>query len=68
MDELVKLVAQKTGIPPAAARTAVETVIGFLKQKLPAPLAGQVDAVLEGADLSQADDLMKGLGDLLGKK
>ena len=68
MDELVKQVAEKAGIPPAAARKAVETVIGFLKQKLPAPLAGQVEAVLGGADLSQADDLMQGLGGLLGKK
>ncbi len=68
MDELVKLVAEKTGLPPATARTAVDTVVGFLKQRLPEPLAGQVDAVIEGADLSQADDLLKGLGGLLGKQ
>jgi len=28
MDELVKLVAQKTGLPPDQAKVAVETVIG----------------------------------------
>jgi hypothetical protein len=67
MDELVKLVSDKTGLPAAQARMAVETVIGFLKQKLPAPLASQVDAVIGGADLSQADDMLKGLGGLLGK-
>lgn len=49
MDELVKLVVQKTGITEDQARTAVTTVLNFLKQKLPAPIAGQVDAVLSGS-------------------
>jgi hypothetical protein len=65
VDELVKLVSQKVGIPEAQAKAAVETVIGFLKQKLPAPLAGQIDAVLAGKDLGS---LGKNLGGLLGKK
>ncbi len=62
MDELVNLVAQKTGIPQAQARTAVETVITYLKQRLPAPIAGQIDAVLSGKSA------MGDLGSLLGKK
>ncbi len=48
MDELVKLVSQKTGISPDQARTAVQTVLDFLKQKLPAPVAAQIDGVLSG--------------------
>jgi hypothetical protein len=68
MDELVKLVVQKTGLPEATAHTAVQTVIDFIKKRLPEPLAGQVDAVIAGADLSQADDLLKGLGGILGKQ
>jgi hypothetical protein len=64
MDELVKLVSQKAGIPEAQAKTAVETVIKFLKQKLPAPMAGQVDALLAGG---KTDDLVKGLGGLFKK-
>jgi hypothetical protein len=68
MDELVKLVVQKTGLPEATARTTVQTVIDFIKKRLPEPLAGQVDAVIAGADLSQADDLLKGLGGILGKQ
>jgi nucleoid DNA-binding protein len=36
MDELVKLVSKKTGIPEAQAKIAVETVMDFLKKKLPA--------------------------------
>ena len=64
MNELVKLVAQKTGIPEATARTAVETVLNFLKQKLPAPIAAQIDGILSGSGLP---DVTKGLGGLLGK-
>jgi hypothetical protein len=69
MDELVKLVAQKTGISQEMAKVAVDTVVGFLKQKLPAPIAGQIDSVLgaagQGTDLG---GLAKGLGGMLGKK
>lgn len=63
MDELIKLVVAKTGISEAQAKTAVETVVTFLKQKLPAPLASQVDSALAGGlpDLGA-------LGGLFGKK
>ena len=77
MDELIKLVSQKTGIPQATAKTAVETVVGYLKDKLPDPLAGQLDNLLEGGDvgnlldniddLGDIGDLAKGLGGLFGK-
>jgi hypothetical protein len=66
MDELVRLVAQKAGITQDQARQAVEVVIGFLKQQLPQPLAGQIDAALEG-DMGGLADLAGGLGGLLGK-
>lgn len=66
MDELVKLVSEKTGLPEAQAKVAVNTVVDFLKDKLPAPLAGQIDNILEGGSLSE--DLTKGLGGLFGKK
>jgi hypothetical protein len=68
MDELVKLVAQKTGISEENARTAVKVVLGFLQERLPAPVAGQIDALLEGG--GGAPDLgsvAQGLG-LFGKK
>ena len=66
MDELVKLVVKKTGISEPQARQAVETVLGFLKTKLPAPIAGQIDAALKGS--GGLEDVAKGLGGLLGKK
>jgi hypothetical protein len=68
MDELVTLVAQKVGISDDMAQTAVSTVIGYVKQKLPDPIAGQLESLLasggEGLDL---DDLTGGLGSLLGR-
>ena len=63
MEELVKLVSQKTGISPDQARLAVETVLGFLKQKLPAPVAAQIDSLLAGGHMP---DLGKGIGGLFG--
>ncbi|MGC9394412.1 MAG: DUF2267 domain-containing protein [Anaerolineae bacterium] len=73
MDELVKLVSEKAGIQKGQAKTAVETVVKFLKDKLPAPIAGQLDAVLSNeAVMGQAGQLLdkgiEGLGGLLGKK
>ena len=67
MDELVKLVSQKTGISDAMAKQAVDIVLGFLKEKLPAPIAGQIDAVIGGGDLAGGlGGLTKGLGGILG--
>lgn len=42
MDELVKQITARTGSSEAQAQTAVDTVLGFLKTRLPAPLAGQL--------------------------
>ena len=67
MDELVGLVSQKTGLSEEMARTAVDTVIGFLKQRLPAPLAGQIDSILSGAGPS-IGGLVGGLGGVLGQR
>lgn len=65
MDELTKLVMQKTGLGAEQAKAAVETVIGFLKSKLPAPIAAQLDGVLGG---SAADNTIKNVGGMLGFK
>ncbi len=62
MDELVKLVQQKTGISEDQAKTAVTTVIDFIKQRLPGPIASQVDGVLNNPNAAGA------LGGLFGKK
>lgn len=66
MDELVKLVAKKTGITEAQAKQAVELVLNFVKSKLPAPIAAQIDGLLGGG--GSLGDVAQGLGGLFGKK
>ncbi|GAB4499142.1 MAG: hypothetical protein OHK0052_13670 [Anaerolineales bacterium] len=71
MEQIVKLVVEKTGISEAQAQTAVETVIAQLKQRLPEPYAKNLDTLL-ASDLSSAvdklDDVAGMLGGFLGKK
>ena len=75
MDELIKQVTARAGISDAQARTAVETVVGFIKERLPAPIAGQVDnalathgsAIGTGID-AVADRAGDMLGGMFGKK
>jgi hypothetical protein len=64
MDELIKLVSQKTGLSEEMSKVAVETVVQYIKGRLPEPLAKQVDSVLAG---DGAGDLLQGLGGLLGR-
>ncbi len=69
MDELIKLVSEKTGLSQEISKTAVETVINFLTKKLPDPIASQIDNVLSGAGAVEGlGDLVEGLGGLLGNK
>jgi hypothetical protein len=74
MDELIRQVAERTGLGEDKARTAVETVVGFLKQRLPAPIAGQLDGVISGGAgmaggvADQAGDVLGNLGGMFGKK
>jgi hypothetical protein len=60
MDELIKLVSSKVGISEEQAKQAVEVVIGFLKEQLPEPIAGQIDGLLKG-DLGGLQDMIGGL-------
>ena len=66
MEDLIKLVADKTGISTAQATMAVETVAGFIKTKLPAGMQGTVDSMLQGGGTGDAGDLLGGLKDKMG--
>ncbi len=69
MEELVREVTQKTGISEQQAKGAIDTVIGYLKGKLPGPVASQLDAVLAGGGSGgTAQDMLGGMGGMLGKK
>jgi hypothetical protein len=67
--DLVKLVSSKTGLNEEMATLAVDTVIGFLKQKLPPEFAGQLDGLLSGGEgEAAASGILGKLGGLFGKK
>ena len=66
-DELVKLVSSKTGLNQEMATLAVDIVIGFLKQKLPPELSGQLDSLLSGQE-SSSSGIMDTVKGLFGKK
>jgi len=68
MDELIALVVEKTGISEQMAQTAVDTVLSFLKEKLPDPIASQIDNVINGIDADDVGNALNALGGLFGKK
>jgi len=75
MDQLVNTVVEKTGLSQEQARSAADAVIGFLKDKLPAPIGGAIDsAVGGGGDAGQegggladkASGMLGGIGGMFG--
>jgi hypothetical protein len=66
MDELVKALSEKTGLPEDKARLAADTVVNFIKSKLPQSIAGQVDGALTGQ--GSGSSITDRLGGILGKK
>jgi len=65
MEELIKKVTQKVGISEAQAKSAVDTVVSFLKDKMPGGIGSQVESFLKG-NLGSASGLMDGLKDKAG--
>ncbi|MRR30330.1 DUF2267 domain-containing protein [bacterium] len=66
MDQLISQIVAKTGLSEDVARKVVGMVVDFLKKKLPAPIAGQIDSVLGKS--GGKEGLTKGLSNLIGKK
>jgi len=80
VDELIKQLQEKTGLPVDKVQDVIETVLGFVADKLPAPIGEQVKNFIgdDGGDkpkddgdggeslLDQAKDTLGGLGGLLG--
>ncbi len=69
MDELIKQVSAKAGISEDQARSAVNTVAEFIKDRAPAPIAGQIENAMkgEGGGLGgSVGDIANKVGGLLG--
>jgi uncharacterized protein (DUF2267 family) len=63
MDELIKQVSARAGISEDQARSAVNTVVDFIKARLPEPIAGQIENAMTG----EGDGIGGTLGDLASK-
>ena len=48
MEELINIVVEKTGLPEEQAKMAVDAVLDFVKDKLPEPIAAQVEIGKKG--------------------
>ncbi len=72
MDDLVNQVMSRTGLSQEQAQQAVDAVLSFVKEKLPEPLASQLDGLLSGdsgaAGLMEQLGSLGGLGNLFGKQ
>ena len=70
MDELIAQDTSKANIDPTQAQNAVDTVLGFLKQRLPAPIAAQLETAITAGAVAgleqQAEQALGGLGGLFG--
>lgn len=65
MEQIIKMITEKTGISTEQATTAVNVVTDYIKQKLPAGMGGQLDGLLKG-DTSSLGNMADGIKDSLG--
>jgi hypothetical protein len=63
MDDLIKQITERTGLPADQARTAAQTTIDFIKEKLPESMRGYVDMALNSGMI---DDVANQAGGMLG--
>jgi hypothetical protein len=66
MNELIEQLKSRVGLDDMKANSAAQTVIEFLKQRLPAPIASQVDSALSGG--GSMEGMKDALGGVFGKR
>ncbi len=66
IDELVKRVSEKTGLAEEQSRQAADAVLGFLKERMPEPIAGQIDNFVSGEGGGITDTISGLAGGLFG--
>jgi uncharacterized protein YjbJ (UPF0337 family) len=65
MEELIQKVSEKTGISADQARSAIDTVVSHLKDKLPMGLGEKIESFINDGS-SSFDGLLGNLKDKLG--
>jgi hypothetical protein len=68
MDELTKLLMQRTGLSADQAKAVITTVVGYLKTRLPGAMGGEIDALLGGKTAGAEAEVAKDLEGLLSKR
>jgi uncharacterized protein (DUF2267 family) len=65
MDELIQQLKSRVGLDDDKAHSAAQTVLEFLKQRLPGPIASQLDSAISGGGMNALKDKAEGI---FGKK
>jgi hypothetical protein len=70
MEELIRRVSEQAGISEEQARSAVNTVAEFLKEKVPPAYSGYIDSFMSGGGGGEGGGLsnLGGLGGMFGGK
>lgn len=68
MEKIIKMVAERAGISESQATTAVKTVASFLKDRMPEPMAKQVDTYMKGGGGDPTGGMAGKIGGMFGKK
>ncbi len=66
MDDIIRMVSERIGIPPDKARSAVEIVVSQLKSRLPGQLGSQLDSALSGGAGGADEGIADKLGGMVG--
>ena len=64
MNELIQRLMDKAGLSQEQAASAMQIVLGLVKEKLPAPVAMQVESILAGG--AEGGTALGGMGAALG--
>lgn len=70
MESIIKMVTEKAGISESQAKSAIDAVVGFLKDKMPGGIGNQVESFIKGEAGSMgevAGGLKDKIGDMFGK-
>ena len=65
MEQLIQQIQERVGLDREQAQGAAETAVGFIKDRLPDPIAGQVDSVLTRGS-AEGEKSGSGIGSMFG--
>ncbi len=70
MDEMAKMVSQRTGLSEDQSRQATQVVMDILMNRLPTPVANQVRDTMMGGNKGMGDmgNMTRGMGGSMGQR